>query len=188
MSDILISHWRYTDRVRPEPQPTSSRWRALTYRQIHRQNPSLAEDTVGELTDTLLRWTSDLFSATGCTNEEVSISNLREGYGSQVDRIARSIAKLSQVIREDIMSTSFELIAVEHTEAFNPDLMDDAFKEYIASEGQILATTELGLKCKTRKDIEKFPGTGESAFDQRLLLRPKVILESAVRILDGADT
>lgn len=151
------------------------------------QNPHLAEETIGELTDTLLRWSADFFAAAGCANDSVTYHNLSSAYGPQVSRIARSIAKLSQVVREDVMSTTFELMAVEHTDAFDSDIMDDTFREYAPSDGAVLATTELGLRCKTRISTSDYSNDApsEAAFESRVLLRPKIILESALQIMDN---
>jgi hypothetical protein len=87
------------------------------------------------------------------------------------------------VTREDIMSTSFDVIAANQNEAYDPNGMSDAFGEYVASRGAILATTELGLKCTTRLR-ESEPTEADVRLEQRMLLLPKVVLESVLDVLD----
>ena len=50
-------------------------------------------------------------------------------------------------------------------------------------EGHVLCTTELGLKCTTRRGKGPAPGEKDAAdevFERRTLLQPKVVLEEAV--------
>lgn len=83
------------------------------------------------------------------------------------------------------MSTCFEVVATDLGEAFNPGGMVDAFKDYGASRGSILATTELGLKCTTRKGgSEVVKAEQDVTLEQRILLAPKVVLESVLDVLD----
>jgi hypothetical protein len=89
------------------------------------------------------------------------------------------VCKLAQVTKEEILSTNFEVVAVNYTESFDSKTMQDPFGEYGPSEGSVLCTTELGLRLSTRISVE----SGPSDFERRLLLRPKVLLESAMDVL-----
>jgi len=77
--------------------------------------------------------------------------------------------------------------------------MVDAFAEYGESKGRVLATMELGLRCITQAGAvgrapkaigEHSNGNGASSaggdprFEQRMLLLPKVVLESVLEVLD----
>ena len=81
--------------------------------------------------------------------------------------------------------------------------MVDAFAEYGESKGRVLATMELGLRCITRvgaaggdrplKSIGEHNNnngtsnagdSGETRFEKRMLLLPKVVLESVLEVLD----
>ena len=82
--------------------------------------------------------------------------------------------------------------------------MVDAFAEYGESKGRVLATMELGLRCITRigaaggdrllksmGEHSNSNGTsnaggdlGETRFEKRMLLQPKVVLESVLEVLD----
>jgi hypothetical protein len=167
-----------------EPQPMSSRWRALTHRQIHLLHPDLEDFAVSDLSETILRWATDIFVVSGCANPEQSGSS-RTQFGPQVRRIAQAVFKLTQVTREDIMSTAFEVVAVEHGESFDSQRMEDTFVEYAPSRGAILSTTELGLRCSTRRTRAEMGGVGDDVvFERRILTRPKVALESVFDVLD----
>lgn len=81
--------------------------------------------------------------------------------------------------------------------------MVDAFAEYGESKGRVLATMELGLRCITRAgvvgggrplksigehsngNVASSPGDPtETRFEERMLLLPKVVLESVLEVLD----
>ncbi|KAK0235989.1 hypothetical protein EDD85DRAFT_772443 [Armillaria nabsnona] len=179
----------YAHMYMAEPQPTSSRWRALTHRHIHTMYPYLNDYSINELSETMFRWSSDILFIAGCpTTDRMSLSTregLRTRFGDQVKRIARTVSNLAQVTREEIMSTRFDIIAIENESNFDPRRMVDAFGDYGTSRGSILITTEVGLRCATRKDLVDLnterPG-GE--VEQRLLLPPKVILESVLDFME----
>ena len=220
-----------------EPQPTSAKWRSLTHQYIHAIYPTLTEYSVNELSDTILRWSADIFivagwqsfSSSATTNGPIT-TVLRNLYLDQIKRISRSVLRLAKVTREDIMSTTFEVVVADPTQIFrdsskshseidleldmddgtpnNSDKgglnMVDAFAEYGESKGRVLATMELGLRCITRSGAvgggralkaigEHSNGNGassaggdlgETRFDDRTLLLPKVVLESVLEVLD----
>ena len=217
-----------------EPQPTSAKWRSLTHQHIHAIYPTLTEYSVNELSDTILRWSADIFVVAGwqsfssptSTNGPIA-TVLRSLYLDQIKRISRSVLRLAKVAREDIMSTTFEVVVADPTHVFRDpsnseidlelDLNDgttnnldregldmvDAFAEYGESKGRVLATMELGLRCITRvgsvggdrplKLIGEHSNTngtsnagdsGETRFEKRMLLLPKVVLESVLEVLD----
>ena len=82
------------------------------------------------------------------------------------------------------MSTTFDIIAMEHSESFDAKSMHDTFGDYGPSRGTVLCTTELGLRCTTRISGELGKMESEGTIEKRLLLRPKVLLESVVDVLD----
>ena len=218
-----------------EPQPTSAKWRSLTHQHIHAIYPTLTEYSVNELSDTILRWSADIFVVAGwqsfssptSTNGPIT-TVLRSLYLDQIKRISRSVLRLATVAREEIMSTTFEVVVADPTQVFRDtsnseidlglDLNDgtpnnfdregldmvDAFAEYGESKGRVLATMELGLRCITRVgaaggdrplkstgEHSNSNGTsnaggdsGETRFEKRMLLLPKVVLESVLEVLD----
>ena len=55
--------------------------------------------------------------------------------------------------------------------------------------GRVLCTTELGLRCVTRREARasvyaSAEGDGASPFESRMLLLPKVLLDSAMDVIE----
>lgn len=199
-----------------EPQATSARWRALTHRAIRMLYPGLEEYAITELVATMLRWSATIFSLAGSSPAAESSPPLIPS--SQLRRIADAVYKLARVTREEILSTTFEVVLVESGDAFDEGKMTNKmrdYEEYLAddnhgangyvnsktnghtngngrgkpngAEGRtVLCTTELGLRCVTRRSSKAAPEeNGESElFENRLLLLPKVVLNSAVEAIE----
>ncbi|KAF9068264.1 hypothetical protein BDP27DRAFT_1327616 [Rhodocollybia butyracea] len=177
----------YSHMYAAEPQPTSSKWRALTHRHIHTMYPYLSDYSSNELAETMYRWSADILLVAGCQGYGKGSLASREGlktrFGEQVRRITKTACKLAQVTKEEIMSTCFEIIAVEHGDSFDSHRMFDSFGEYGMSRGAIITTTELGLRCRTRKSGEA-SGTDDPATEIRMLMPPKVVLDSVLDFVD----
>jgi len=151
---------------------------------------------------------------------------LRTHHHDQLKRIAQRILRIASITREEILSTSFEVVIADYSsqsqsqqENFKNDFgseMVDAFGEYTSeSQGKVLGTVELGLRCVTKvgeRDAVVGAGNhnhnhnnnnganglssgvgsgagsgkdvGEPKLETRLLLRPKVVLESVLEVLD----
>ncbi|KAM6490565.1 hypothetical protein JOM56_013908 [Amanita muscaria] len=245
-----------------EPQPTSSKWRALTHRNIHAVYPTLDDYAVQKLTDTIIRWSADIFLVSGCTsfndpssgNALLSTSppsfaspsssppnsrplstkpsfsslgshsshatssyapshastttsanpgiafireSLKSHFGDLIRRLARSATKLATTLREEILSTSFEAVAVDHTQAYDAASMQDIMREHACTAQStpgmngktngataVLATTELGLLCTTRIGNRESVGDEDVTIEKRLILKPKVVLENVLEMLD----
>lgn len=93
------------------------------------------------------------------------------------------------------MSTNFELILVEQARPYDTATMTNAFGGYAASKGSVLCTTELGLRCSTRKtvNVKAMDGTakgvavnGAQGIERTVLLQPKVVLESVAQVFEPA--
>jgi len=87
-------------------------------------------------------------------------------------------------MREEIMSTCFDVIAVDQNDVFDSNQMADVFGDYVASRGAIIATTELGLRCTTRVQNAELLGVHDELIHQRVILQPRVVLESVLDVLD----
>jgi hypothetical protein len=185
--DIILSQV-YVDMYKAEPQPTSSKWRSLAHRHIHTLHPTLAEFIVNDLAETILRWSLDVFIVSGCIlfdSSPFTRDSIRSRFRDQVARITRSLVKLERVSREEIMSTNFDIVSVDPTDAFDPTTMSDAFGEYTSSRGTLLCTMELGLKCTTRRSVGSPNGEKqEVTYERRILLLPRVVLESVLNVID----
>ncbi|KAJ6576577.1 hypothetical protein DFH09DRAFT_914824 [Mycena vulgaris] len=170
-SDAILSQV-YSHIFIAEPQPTSSRWRALAHRHVHTLYPGLTQYSAEELRETIYRWTSDILVAACATHESTSRAWIRETFGEQVGRMVKSVAGIAQICKEEIMSTNFDVIMVEPGQLFDERIMTDAFGVGEGeSHGAVVATTELGLRRMTRRGNER-------TVEQQLLVRPKVILDS----------
>ena len=159
----------------------------MAHKHIHELHPELGDYAVNEMTETIFRWSLDLFLICGSTSPQSNASSreaFRSRFGSQVKRISKSACRIAQIIREEIMSTNFEVVGADSGRTFDAQEMVDAFEDYGTPRGAVLCTTELGLRCSTRKAPAEPSGSQEEIIERRLLLRPKVILESAVDMLD----
>ncbi|KAF7312388.1 CRAL-TRIO-N domain-containing protein [Mycena indigotica] len=163
-----------------EPQPTSARWRALTHRHVHTLYPGLAEYALEELKETIYRWAADILLAVGA--ESMSRQWIRDTFGQQITRIAKSVLAFAKLCKEGIMSTNFDIVIIESGQTFDERVMVDLFDPQSGEgdtshpQGVVLATTELGLRRMTRRTVGDESGTVE----HQVLLRPKVLLESVL--------
>ncbi|KAG6878455.1 hypothetical protein C0992_008132 [Termitomyces sp. T32_za158] len=178
-----------TDYFAAEAQPTASKWRALTHQHINIIHAHLTESSINDLSDTIFRWSSDIFTVAGCLSYENGATSSKDGlrlrFGDQVRRIANSVTRLARVTREEIMSTCFDVISVNSSTSFDSSKMSDAFGHYVASQGAIIATTELGLRCTTRlRGNESSETLDDVNLEQRTILQPKVVLESVLDVLE----
>lgn len=210
---------------------------------MHAIYPGLEEYAVSDLSNTMLRYSSSVFNLCGVspaangTGPQVPTKDIVPQLNSptlnaQLRRIAEATAKIARVTREDILSTTFEVILVNPSSSFDEVGMINAFREIhfgsqvsspngngsatpasgvenekqskggstkptkngttVVVKNQVLCTTELGLRCVTRKgqtSLENGASVAEEAqssdlFETRVLLAPKVVLDSAVKALD----
>jgi hypothetical protein len=82
---------------------------------------------------------------------------------------------LARVTREEIISTNFEVLAVNHGTTFDGHTMVNVFEQYGTSKGRVLCTSEIGLRC--------FRTGSEERGNLRTLVPPKVVLESVIQVL-----
>lgn len=169
-----------------EPQATSSRWRAITLTHLRVLNPRLEEAAILDFITQILRAWADVLVLCGCAPSELTVDVLRSRYGAQTQRVVRSACALARVLHEDIMSTNFEVTLAEQGRDFDTSCMANAFGTFGEASGAVLCSTELGLRCSTKKNARAAAdGLIEGTVDQTMLLLPKVILEGVADILDG---
>ena len=157
----------------------------------------------------MLRWSNAVFSLCGSSGASASAAS---SLHPQLRRIAEAVYKLARVTREEILSTTFEVLTIDGGNAFDPGRMlnkmregehDDEHGTIVADvgalslgphmgspdEAHVLCTTELGLRCVTRRDarssVYSAADGGElgDAFESRLLLLPKVLLDSVMDVI-----
>ncbi|KAF8263877.1 hypothetical protein EI94DRAFT_1806530 [Lactarius quietus] len=171
-----------------EPQATSSRWRALTLNHLRVLNPRLEDAAVHDFVTQILRAWADVLILCGGAPFELTLDALRSRYGAQTQRVVRSACTLARELHEDVMSTNFEVILAEQGHYFDTSCMANAFGTFGEASGVVLCSTELGLRCSTKKNARAAAdGLVEGTVDQTMLLLPKVVLEGVADILDGKD-
>ena len=166
---------------------------------------------MSELVTTMLRWSNAVFALCGSSGASASAASALH---PQLRRIAEAVYKLARVTREDILSTVFEVLTVDSGAPFEPGRMlnkmregephDDAAEaaSVVADvglrgasplpgapdEGHVLCTTELGLRCVTRRDPRSTVcvegAEGPELFESRMLLLPKVLPDSAMDVIE----
>lgn len=123
----------------------------------------------------MLRWSADALILSGSPSPNISIEALRSQFAVQLRRIAQGACRVARVTHEEIISTNFEILAVEHGTVYDSQSMVNVFEQYGASKGRVLCTSEIGLRC--------FRMGGEEKANSRLLLPPRVVLESVIQVL-----
>lgn len=104
--------------------------------------------------------------------------NLRNRFEPQLTRVAQSALRIAAVIKEQVLSTTFEVISAGVGRDFQRKHMLNLFDEYYtggAKDGageRVLCTTEVGLRCFSADGV-----------DERTLVQPTVILESVVQVI-----
>jgi len=164
-----------------ELQPTSARWRALTHRHIYELTPNIGKTAVNDVVDATMRGVANILTAAGLGEVDDHVAVLQSDFEPNLRRIASSASRVSRVIRECTVSTEFHAVFVEPGKDFNPLTMENLYDGYGEAKGRVLCTTEMGLQCftNTRKD----EGDGNS-IERRVVLKPKVLLESVLQLLD----
>ena len=102
---------------------------------------------------------------------------------TQLRRIVDIASKTALVIREGTMSTDFTPYFVDASKEFDPNTMHNIYEGYGPSRGVVLCTAEMGLRCYTNNGREGRT-LGENEIEKLVVLKPKVVLESVVQILD----
>ena len=142
-----------------------------------------------------MRWSGTIFTMSGCrlpTSEGKDKDGALASLRAQLHRIAESVFNLARITREEILSTNFEIVLAESGHPFVSSGMTNALDLFRhgtidgkMSQGSVLCTTELGLRCTTKKGKTSYAAAeGEEVFERRILLRPKVVLDSTVDALD----
>ncbi|KAI0707079.1 hypothetical protein C8Q76DRAFT_629279 [Earliella scabrosa] len=197
---------------REEPQPTTSRWRALTYKHARsllarpRQSsePS-SPDTITpspfnsapasivstsslpppllSLTEANLRGVIAILALSGCTDARgLHRDPLRARCGSALSRISARAERISTVVKEGVLSGLFEVVWPEGDRWFDWNAMENVYAGHCNERCRVLCTVELGLAFERRLPEEEVEESGSKVV-RNLLLKPKVLLESVVDIL-----
>lgn len=165
-----------------ELQPTSARWRALTHHHIYELTPNVGKTAIDDVTDSTKRGVANILAAAGLGEVEEHVVALESDFESNLRRIASSASRISKVIRECTVSTEFRVMFVEPGKDFNPATMEDLYDGLVGqSSGRVLCTTEIGLHCLTNVRKDEMDGNN---IERKIVLKPRVLLESVVQLLD----
>lgn len=128
----------------------------------------------------------DILLAAGCTAPKSDITSaFSSKFAEKLSFLVSLAMRVNKIIGEDVTSGDFEVLAVEPKDAFDVTTMEDSYDDGGSARGKsdnvpkVLCATDLGLRKKTRVGM-----TGEKQWETKVLLKPKVALESIVEIMD----
>ncbi|RDB20679.1 hypothetical protein Hypma_012266 [Hypsizygus marmoreus] len=187
-SNWIISSWYFEDpdderlldeiygRVREaEEQAVSGRWRALTRAHVQQLNSNHEPDLAMYFIDAFV----NILLTAGVTDTRSELQEaIASRFADRVGVVVKSAQRLRKAIGEEVTSCDFEVIYIAHDSPFDPPRMDDslagAFEERRGEAEPVLCTTDLGLGRLVRAAGR----VGE--WEQNVLLRPKIALESGI--------
>ncbi|KIJ63514.1 hypothetical protein HYDPIDRAFT_92172, partial [Hydnomerulius pinastri MD-312] len=94
--------------------------------------------------------------------------------------------RVNKIVGEDVTSGDLEVLAVRSATPYDGSWMEDSYDDGNSERGvgggaKVLCATDLGLRKKTRVAMT---GEREKQWEIKVLLKPKVALESVVDIMD----
>lgn len=156
------------------------RWRALARSCLHHRLEEDSQSGPSIISHLLLRSTSvlaDVLVVAGCkSNHSEAQEAVQNQFGERLTTVTRRAIQLNKQIGVNMTSADLLPMSIQPSDNFNPDWMDDTYGRHPAQDrgraDVVIGTTDLGLFR-----WEKSPS---GQFDRILLLRPKVVLRSAV--------
>lgn len=156
---------------RIEPQPTTSRWRALTYMHARAllppspHAPGTPPSPFQALNETNLRGLLAILALSGCTDSRgVRRDPLRTRFGASIARISERTERIASVVKEGTMSGVFEITWVGSKGAgadgarrdkverwFDWATMENVYAGHGSDRSKVLCTVEFGLACVRRE-------------------------------------
>lgn len=126
----------------------------------------------------------DILLTTGCTAPKLDITSaLTSKFAEKLSFLASLAMRVNKIVGEDVTSGDFEVLAIPPATAFDVTTMEDSYDDGRSAKAnnisKVLCATDLGLRKKTRVGM-----TGERQWETKVLLKPKVALESIVEIMD----
>ncbi|OCH89889.1 hypothetical protein OBBRIDRAFT_826295 [Obba rivulosa] len=162
--------------MRTEPWTVVTRWRSLTQRGAQQLDMQRVSYNIMSLIGKIM-----LLCGVDRGTDSTAITIGK--YESRLQAIAKQITDLKKAMREDVLACEFMPHYVRGQEYFRPTTMEDSFGRHIDPTTEpmdrVFCTTELGLYRYESYDKHRgLLGT--------LLLRPKVVLLSALRELESS--
>jgi len=132
----------------------------------------------------------DILVTAGCSAPITNIQEkLKTVFSTKIAVMVDLAVRLNRAIGEDITSGNMEVVAVGSAMPYDPTKMDNAYEDGQPTSKQdsasirVLCPTDLGLQR-----LSKVSMTGEDQWDTKILLKPKVAIESVVDSLEDFVT
>lgn len=167
------------DTCDPEAQAVSGRWRALTAA----YTPSYEESQlIAQVTPFLAGRFANIMLAAGCSASPDALrASAEKKLSDRIVLLFKMATQLKKIVMEEITSADLRTVIVSGGVVYSAEEMEDAYVDGDpATDGvRVLCTTDLGLSRTT-----KLATSGEKQWDNKLLLKPKVALETVVDSMD----
>ncbi|KAG8220565.1 hypothetical protein J3R82DRAFT_3298 [Butyriboletus roseoflavus] len=183
-------HNRFIDAIyqsvhEKEAQAIAGRWRALTRAHVP-STPFDNSQIAFQIATKIFSGLSDILLTAGCTAPKSDITSaLSSKFAEKLSFLVSLAMRVNKIVGEDVTSGDFEVMAVLPATAFDLMTMDDSYDDGGSAKARentmskVLCATDLGLRKKTRVGM-----TGEKQWETKVLLKPKVALESVMDIMD----
>ncbi|KAN0081721.1 hypothetical protein V8E55_009345 [Tylopilus felleus] len=185
------NHNRFIDAIyqsvhEKEAQAIAGRWRALTRAHVPSTPLDDSQLAFQIATKVIISGLADILLTTGCTAPKSDITSaLTSKFAEKLSFLVSLAMRVNKIVGEDVTSGDFEVLAVPPATAFDVTAMEDSYDDGRSSKAKgnnipkVLCATDLGLRKKTRMGM-----TGEKQWETKVLLKPKVALESVIEIMD----
>jgi predicted nucleic acid-binding Zn-ribbon protein len=160
-----------------EDQAVSGRWRILTHsyaRTMGKEGPEVVESFGKTIATHLV----DILIMAGYQgSHQAAVEKVFGTFSDKINVIITASLRLNLAIGEEISSCDLEPMGVQAGDLFDPSKMDDIGGDhgFRKTEDRVLCTTEVGLRR-----VQKQTKENRSSIETKLLLKPKVALESIV--------
>ncbi|KAF8131809.1 hypothetical protein EV363DRAFT_1164450 [Boletus edulis] len=185
------NHNRFIDAIyhsvheKAEVQAIAGRWRALT--RAHVPSTSLDDSQLAfQIATKIISGLGDILLTTGCTAPKADITSaLTSKFAEKLASLVSLAMRVNKIVGEEVTSGDFDVLAVPPATAFDMSTMEDSYDDGRSAKAKgknmsrVLCATDLGLRKKTRVGM-----TGDKQWETKILLKPKVALESVVEIMD----
>ncbi|RDB20570.1 hypothetical protein Hypma_012274 [Hypsizygus marmoreus] len=155
-----------------ETQPVAGRWRSMTRAYIKGK-----QDSDNMLTR-LVHALADIMVVAGCSLEDAYSNAFYARFQERLSMVVDLTIRLRTAIGENITSMDLLPYIFDPRTDFDPNLMADTYEDERDSDRshrvneKVAGTTELGLMRRTK---------GQAGFVDSVLLKPKIILYSALQ-------
>jgi hypothetical protein len=170
----------YDDTCVLEAQAISGRWRALTNAYAHNHDEN---QLIALVTPHLAGHFSNIMLAAGCSvAPDVLRASVEKKLSDRIVLLFKLALQLNKIVMEEITSADLRTVIVPFETTYSAEQMEDAYVDGDPATGgvRVLCTTDLGLRRRTRMAT-----SGEKQWDDKLLLKPKVALQTVVDSMDG---